>query len=75
MLAAYGACAISRIAAQVAFKSKGRSMVAGDVIAALGAAVEAVEGAQDGTLQFRPWSAEDVERVTYKRFLQMEYGC
>ncbi len=72
MLSAYGACAVARIAAQLAYQCKGRSMVAGDVICALGAAVEAVEAAKDKSDGMDP---EFLKSEPYERFLHMQYGA
>lgn len=41
-LAAYAACLVTRTAAARAFETRKRSMVAGDLLAELGAAVEAI---------------------------------
>lgn len=63
VLAAWSACAVARIAASAAYQGRKRSMVASDVIAALGAAMESVTyGRTD--------SAADV----YCEFVRMEYG-
>lgn len=63
VLAAWAACAVARLAAQAAYQGKRRSMVAGDVIAALGAALDSMEGGY----------AYDDFRV-FREYVRMEHG-
>lgn len=63
VLAAWTACAVARMAAHAAYQGKKRSMVAGDVIAALGAAMDSLESG----------IADDVDEV-YRKYVRMEHG-